>query len=66
MKTSFILAFILILGIHLLKASASTSIQKFDVKPGNSAAVNKINLQKAIDWASAIGAALFVEPSEAL
>lgn len=40
------------------------SIQKFDVKPGNSAALNKANLQKAIDWASASGSALWVEPSE--
>lgn len=64
MKTNLILALIFILGINLLKASESTSIQKFDVKPGNSAAVNKINLQKAIDWASATGSALWVEPSE--
>lgn len=40
------------------------SIQKFNVKPGNSAAVNKVNLQKAIDWASQTGTALFVEPTD--
>lgn len=40
------------------------SIRDFGVKPGNSAPVNKINLQKAIDWASKQGAALFVEPSD--
>jgi len=63
MKTNF--AFIyMIFCINFLYASESTSIQKFDVKPGNSPAVNKINLQKAIDWASASGAALYVEPSE--
>ena len=44
-------------------ASENTSIQNFDVKPENSAAVNKVNLQKAIDWASASGSALFIEPS---
>jgi hypothetical protein len=64
MKTNLILVLVLILGINLSKASESTSIQKFDVKPGNSPAINKINLQKAIDWASTCGAALFVEPSE--
>jgi hypothetical protein len=40
------------------------SIQKFGVLPGNTAAVNKVNLQKAIDWASSRGAALYVEPVE--
>jgi hypothetical protein len=64
MKTNLILVLVLMLGINQLKASELTSIQKFDVKPGNSAAVNKINLQKAIDWATSSGAALFVEPSE--
>lgn len=44
--------------------SQSPSIQKFGVKPGNSAAVNKQNLQKAIDWATATGTALFVEPTD--
>jgi hypothetical protein len=39
------------------------SIQEFGVLPENSASVNKVNLQKAIDWASPRGAALFVEPS---
>ena len=47
-----------------LLAHNSRSIQSFDVKPSNSAAVNKVNLQKAIDWASQSGAALFVEPSD--
>lgn len=54
----------LVFGLNILKASESISIQKFDVKPGNSAALNKANLQKAIDWASASGSALWVEPSE--
>jgi len=64
MKTSILIVFMLISGATLLKASEKTSIQDFNVKPENSASVNKINLQKAIDWASARGAALFVEPSE--
>ena len=40
------------------------SIQKFGVLPENTAEVNRVNLQKAIDWASPQGAALFVEPVE--
>lgn len=40
------------------------SIQDFGVLPGNSAQVNKVNLQKAIDWASASGSALFVTPAQ--
>lgn len=44
--------------------NTAVSIRKFNVLPENNAATNKINLQKAIDWASTQGAALFVEPSE--
>jgi hypothetical protein len=40
------------------------SIREFGVLPSNDASVNKLNLQKAIDWASQRGAALFVEPSD--
>lgn len=40
------------------------SIQDFDVLPTNDAQTNKLNLQKAIDWASASGSALWVEPTE--
>lgn len=40
------------------------SIRSFNVLPTNDAETNKQNLQKAIDWASASGAALWVEPSE--
>lgn len=40
------------------------SIQEFGVLPGNGSELNRINLQKAIDWASPRGGALFVEPSE--
>ncbi|MBY5958566.1 hypothetical protein KUV50_10510 [Membranicola marinus] len=38
------------------------SVQDFDVRPGNSPQINKINLQKAIEWASARGATLFFDP----
>lgn len=40
------------------------SIREFGVLPENEAALNTVNLQKAIDWATLSGAALFVEPSE--
>jgi len=63
MKTNLIIALIVMFGINLSKAAELISIQNFDVKPGNSAAVNKVNLQKAIDWATMSGAALYVEPS---
>ncbi len=64
MKTNFIFALILMLSFNLALASEIPSIQKFGVKPGNSPAQNKLNLQKAIDWASTTGSALLVEPSE--
>jgi len=63
MKSKYIILLVLMISMNLT-ASEITSIQKFDVKPGNSPALNKINLQKAIDWASGIGSALLVEPSE--
>jgi hypothetical protein len=57
-----------IIGLTLVSsvtwAGNLKSIRDFDVLPENSAAVNKINLQKAIDWASTQGAALFVDPSD--
>jgi hypothetical protein len=40
------------------------SIRNFDVLPENTPQTNRINLQKAIDWAAFSGSALFVEPSE--
>lgn len=54
----------LFLPLISIGASESRSIQSFGVLPGNSAALNKTNLQKAIDWASTSGSALWVEPSE--
>ncbi|MCK3682835.1 hypothetical protein [Maribellus sp. YY47] len=42
----------------------SKSIRSFGVLPENTAEINKVNLQKAIDWAATNGAALFVEPSD--
>ncbi len=64
MKSKLCFFLFFILSINLLTATELTSIQKFDVKPGNSPELNKINLQKAIDWASISGAALLVETSD--
>jgi hypothetical protein len=64
MKYFFILIQLLFFSLVPLRAEELTSIQQFDVKPGNSPAINKENLQKAIDWASASGSALLVEPSD--
>ncbi len=61
----YIIAIILpVLISHVVLAENTKSIQEFDVKPGNTPEKNKENLQKAIDWASPLGAALFVEPSD--
>lgn len=64
MKTNLIILLIFIHGSVLSKASELTSIRHFDVKPENSSALNRANLQKAIDWATLCGAALFVDPSD--
>lgn len=63
MRKILFICIILSACINFIQASEK-SIRDFDVKPGNSATVNKVNLQKAIDWASASGAALYVEPSD--
>lgn len=62
------IALLAAVGLHSAEGqtvgNGSKSIREFDVLPTNSAAANKANLQKAIDWAAARGAALFVEPSD--
>lgn len=55
---------ILFITLNEVNAIERLSIRKFSVKPENSASINKINLQKAIDWASERGASLYVEPSD--
>ena len=40
------------------------SIRQFDVLPTNPPALNRKNLQNAIDWAAPRGAALYVEPAD--
>ena len=64
MKTNLTILVVVLFFMNVSQASEKYNIQNFNVKPENSAAVNKINLQKAIDWASDKGAALFVESSD--
>ena len=64
MKRTLLLTVFTLLCIQVAIATEKKSIQDFGVKPENDAALNKVNLQKAIDWASANGAALWVEPSD--
>ena len=45
-------------------SAGAKNIRDFGVATTNSPAVNKAALQRAIDWASSRGAALFVEPSD--
>lgn len=59
-----LLAILLLINSEKAQASELPGIQDFGVKPENSPALNKQNLQKAINWASVSGSALLVEPSE--
>lgn len=59
-----LLILILLQGVSQAQTTEYTSIRKFGVLPGNSPSENKKNLQKAIDWASSTGSALWVEPSD--
>jgi hypothetical protein len=58
-----ILASVFVFILSSIQA-APPSIQEFGVKPSATAEENTANLQKAIDWAAARGAALWVEPSD--
>src|SRR5690349_14260620 len=72
MSARFILGGFTFLGVTVLSFAqapdrplpAFPSIREFGVLPTNSPAVNRTNLQNAIDWAAARGGALFVEPSD--
>ena len=62
----FILFFTVIfqLSAQDMSTNFSRSIKSFGVLSKNNAALNKKNLQKAIDWATTYGAALFVDPTD--
>ena len=47
-----------------LAAAPGRHLSEFGLSPTNSADANKAALQKAIDWASPRGAALFLDPSD--
>lgn len=64
MRISNIFFILLLTSSFCLGQNTGTSIQKFDVLPSNDPETNKVNLQKAIDWAATSGAALYVEPVE--
>ncbi len=64
MKKTLLITVFTLLCLQLATATEKKSIQDFGVKPENDAALNKINFQKAIDWASANGASLWIEPSD--
>jgi hypothetical protein len=55
---------IIISFFYFSVTSNGESVQKFGVKPGNSAEVNKINLQKAIDSMTICGGVLYVDPTD--
>lgn len=68
-KLKLAVAFVLSMANQFLFAQAPPeqmmkSISDFGVLPENSAELNKVNLQKAIDWAATSGLALFIEPTE--
>jgi hypothetical protein len=62
-KRILLLSFLLCYAVGLA-AEPQKSIREFGVLPENDAATNAQNLQKAIDWATVYGAALYVEPSD--
>ena len=64
MRTNLLLLIFFALSVCEVQAAKPKSIRDFGIKPGNSAAQNKINLQKAIDWATTYGAALYIEPTD--
>jgi hypothetical protein len=63
-RFAFLLIILLCSGNSIHAGSGMRSIREFGVLPENKPEANRANLQKAIDWASPQGAALYVEPSE--
>ncbi len=61
LRLSFLVFGLLVSSAH---AEPYKSLADFGVSPTNTAAANKVALQKAIDWASPRGAALFLDPSD--
>ena len=57
-----IVSLLLLLFVLAASAQPMKSIREYGVSPSNSPEKNRVNLQRAIDEASATGAALYVEP----
>ncbi len=65
MKKSILLVFtVFFIVASVLAQTGGKNIREFNVLPQNDGITNRENLQKAIDWASLSGAALWVEPSD--
>ena len=62
MKTHCYFSILFLILAFTVSANNNKSIQEFGVLPGNTPEMNRDNLQKAIDWATSTGAALWVEP----
>jgi hypothetical protein len=58
------LLLLLVVASFCHAAGTGKSIKDFGVLSSNDAATNTLNLQKAIDWATNSGAALFVDPTD--
>ncbi|WP_158861124.1 hypothetical protein [Lunatibacter salilacus] len=56
--------FIHCFGVAQQHSTSHISIKEFNVLPENTPAENTSNLQKAIDWASTYGAALYIDPTD--
>ncbi len=66
MKKSILFTSVLCLVfiVQVVAQTGGRNIREFNVLPQNDGKTNTQNLQKAIDWASLSGAALWVEPSD--
>ena len=62
MKTHCYFSILFLILAFTVSANNNKSIQEFGVLPENTPEMNRDNLQKAIDWATSTGAALWVEP----
>ena len=58
----FLMVLAAVMWSVVVAAQAPRSIQEYGVLPTNTPEVNRANLQRAIDEASLVGAALYVEP----
>lgn len=62
MKTHCYFSILFLILAFTVSANNNKSIQEFGVLPENTPEMNRDNLQKAIDWSTSTGAALWVEP----